>query len=194
MIEEETRKSKPTAIELLIDCSGSMRGEPLTDAKNACRKLISEVVDLNTNEVGITSFANETKDICEMTSDKDTLIASVDNMEAWGGTEMMNGIENSYKKILKSKKADKIIFLMTDGAPNSGDHSEIVSEKMRKENNVRLAVIFIRNSNSRGYNIAQNVARANTLVGESPLFYTSSSMSELGAIFKKVYTDITNVN
>lgn len=194
MIEEETRKSKPTAIELLIDCSGSMRGEPLTDAKNACRKLISEVVDLNTNEVGITSFANETEDICEMTSDKDTLIASVDNMEAWGGTEMMNGIENSYKKILKSKKADKIIFLMTDGAPNSGDHSEIVSEKMRKENNVRLAVIFIGNSNSRGYNIAQNVARANTLVGESPLFYTSSSMSELGAIFKKVYTDITNVN
>ncbi len=171
-----------------------MRGESLADAKNACRKLISEVVDFTTNEVGITSFANNTENICEMTSDQEMLIASVDKMEAWGGTEMMKGIKNSYEKILQSKKTDKIIFLMTDGAPNSGDRSEIISEKMRKENNVRLAVIFIGNPSARGYKIAKNVAAANILVGESPLFYTSNSMSELGKIFKKVYTDITSVN
>lgn len=194
MIEEETKRSNPTAIDLLIDCSGSMRGESLADAKNACRKLISEVVDFTTNEVGITSFANNTENICEMTSDQEMLIASVDKMEAWGGTEMMKGIKNSYEKILQSKKTDKIIFLMTDGAPNSGDRSEIISEKMRKENNVRLAVIFIGNPSARGYKIAKNVAAANILVGESPLFYTSNSMSELGKIFKRVYTDITSVN
>lgn len=192
--EEEVKCGKPMAIDLLIDCSGSMRGEPLIDAKNACRKMISEVVDLSTNEMGITTFENTTTSICAITSDRDKLLNSVDKMEAWGGTEMMKGIESSYQKLLRSKKHEKIVFLMTDGAPNSGDHSEMIAAKMRKENNVRLAVIFIGNPNARGFNIAQNVAKANTLIGERPLFYTSKSMSELGAIFKRVYTDIINID
>ncbi len=194
LLKEDVQRSKPTAIDLLIDCSGSMRGESLADAKNACRKLIADVVDMSVNEVGITEFSDSATSICNMTSDKDTLIRSVDKMIAWGGTSMMKGIESSYEKIIHSDKPDKIIFLMTDGCPNSGDRSEIVAEKIRLENNVRLAVIFIGNPNSRGFAIAQNVARANTLAGEMPLFYTSESMSELGAIFKKVYADITSFN
>nr|MDE6834894.1 VWA domain-containing protein [Ruminococcus sp.] len=194
LLEDDTKRSKPTAIDLLIDCSGSMRGESLADAKNACRKLISDVVDMSVNEVGITTFANSAKSICDMTSDRKALIDSIDDMVAWGGTNMMYGIESSYKKLLTSQKPDKIVFLMTDGSPNGGDRSEIIAEKMRFENNVRLAVIFIGNPNSRGFAIAQNVARANTLAGETPLFYTSKSMSELGAIFKRVYTDITSFN
>jgi molecular chaperone DnaK len=194
MLEEDTKRSKPTAIDLLIDCSGSMSGEPLADAKNACRKLISDVVDLSVNEVGITKFSNSAVSICNLTSDKKKLIKSIDEMTAWGGTSMMKGIESSYEKLLKSSKSDKIIFLMTDGAPNGGDHSEIIAKKMRTENNVRLAVIFIGNPNSRGYSIAKNVSKSNALSEEEPLFYTSKSMSELGAIFKRVYTDITSSN
>jgi len=194
MIEEDVKNTKPTAIDLLIDCSGSMIGQPLTDAKNACRKLISEVVDLSVNEVGITMFSNMAKSICDMTSNKNALIDSIDKMSAAGGTEMMKGIEGSYKKLLNSKKSDKIIFLMTDGSPNYGDHSEVLSEKIRSENNVRLAVIFIGNPGTRGYNIAQYVAKNNTFPGEAPLFYTSKSMSELGTIFRRVYTDITKLN
>ena len=184
-------RGKPMAIDLLIDCSGSMRGEPMTDAKNACRKMVSQIVDLSVNEVGITTFAYASENICDLTSDKKTLLSSIDNMTAWVSTRMMQGIESSYQKVLFSKKTDKIILMMTDGSPDSGDHSEVIAEKMRKESNVRLAVIFIGNPNSRGYSIAQNVAAANTLSGETPLFYTSKSMSELGTIFRKVYTDIT---
>ena len=189
MLEDDTRHSKPTAIDLLIDCSGSMKGESLTDAKNACRRLVS-VVDLCINEVGITTFSDSATSICDMTSDRIKLLNSIDNMSAFGGTKMMKGIESSYKKLLNSSKSDKIVFLMTDGSPNNGDHSEVIAEKMRTENNVRLAVIFIGNPNSRGFEIAKNVSKSNALSGEDPLFYTSKSMSELGTIFKRVYTDI----
>ena len=194
MLEDDTKHSKPTAIDLLIDCSGSMKGESLTDAKNACRRLISDVVDLSVNEVGITTFSNSANSICDMTSDKNKLLSSIDNMSAYGGTRMMKGIESSYKKLLNSSKSDKIVFLMTDGSPNSGDRSEVIAEKMRTENNVRLAVIFIGNPNSRGFGIAKNVSKSNALPGEEPLFYTSKSMSELGAIFKRVYADIISFN
>lgn len=163
----------------------------MTDAKNACRKMVSEIVDLSVNEVGITTFAYNSENLCSLTSDRQTLLKSIGNMIAFGSTQMMRGIEGSYQKVLLSDKADKIVIMMTDGSPDSGDHSEMVAKRMRKENNVRLAVIFIGNPDSRGYSIAQNVAAANTLSGETPLFYTSKSMSELGMIFKKVYADIT---
>ena len=175
--EKRTAGSKPMAIDLLIDCSGSMRGEPLTDAKNACRKMVTEIVDLSVNEVGITTFAYMSKNLCNLTYDRQMLLGSIENMIAFGGTEMMRGIEGSYQKVLLSDKADKIVIMMTDGSPNSGDRSEVIAERMRRENNVRLAVIFIGIPESRGYHIAQNIAAANTLSGETPLFYTSKSMS-----------------
>ena len=107
---------------------------------------------------------------------------------------MMDGIESSRDKLLSSWIADKIIILMTDGEPNSGDRSEILSERMRMEHNIRLAVIFIGSPSDRGYNIAKNIAYANTLDEEEPLYYTSKNMSDLGAIFKEVYGDITRIN
>ena len=191
---EEMGTSKPTAIDLLIDCSGSMRGEPMTDAKNACRKMISKIVDFSVNTVGITAFADNTENICEITSDTQKLSTSIGRMEAWGGTQMSKGIEASYQKILTSDKPEKIIILMTDGSPNTGDCSEMTAQQIRRKDNVRLVVIFIGNPNARGYRIAQNVASANTVEGETPLFYTSESMSKLGDIFQKVYADIINVD
>ncbi len=194
MQETETRGGKPMAIDLLIDCSGSMRGEPMTDAKNACRKMINEIVDLSVNEMGITAFADQPLPICELTSDREELFRSIDQMSAYGGTNMMEGIKSSYQKLLLSSKSDRTVFLMTDGSPNSGDLSETIAEQMRNEHNVRLVVIYIGSDKSRGYPIAQNVAKANTLEGEPLLFYTSKKMSKLGSIFEKVYTDITSFN
>ena len=192
--QEETSRSKPTAIDLLIDCSGSMRGESLTDAKQACYKMIQEIVDFSVNEVGVTAFSDSAKNICNITNDTQQLRTKINDMIAWGGTRMANGIEKSYSKIMESNKEEKIIILMTDGRPNSGDTSEVVAAKIRREHNVRLVVIFIGKPTSKGYTIAQNVAIANTLHEEKPLFYTSERMSELGAIFRRVYTDIINID
>lgn len=188
------RRRKPMAIDLLIDCSGSMAGKPLIDAKDACRKMINEVVDFSVDKMGITSFNIISKSICKLSSDKSLLLNSVDKMKASSWTNMMDGIESSRDKLLSSWIADKIIILMTDGEPNSGDRSEILSERMRMEHNIRLAVIFIGSPSDRGYNIAKNIAYANTLDEEEPLFYTSKNMSDLGAIFKEVYGDITRIN
>lgn len=194
MSEKPAQHSKPMAIDLLIDCSYSMNGEPMADAKNACRRMIFEIVDFSVNEVGITSFYHQTKSICEITSDKSKLMNSIDEMQATGSTIMSKGIDHSCKKLLQSDKPDKIIFMMTDGVPDIGDLPEVSAKNIRHANNVRLAVIYIGQKGSKGYSVAQNVAKANALSGETPLFYTSKSMSELGKIFKRVYTDIINAN
>ncbi len=192
---KEFSNSTPMAIDLLIDVSGSMREEQrLPDAKNACRRMISEIVDFDVHNVGITVFSDYGRSLCEITSDRELLMEKVSEMKAFGGTNMDDGIKTSYKKILKSKMSEKIIILMTDGSPNYGDHSAEIAANIRLENNVRLAVVFIGSSNTRGFSIAQKAAESNSLTGEVPLFYTSESMSELGKIFRRIYSDITARN
>lgn len=185
----------PMAIDLLIDISGSMREEQrLPDAKNACTKMISEIVDFSVHQVGITVFSDYGRSLCDISSDKEALLQKIPEIQAHGGTNLDEGILCSYKKILKSPTSEKIIIVMTDGAPNYGDHSEKIAAEIRAEGNVRLAVIFIGPPNGRGYPIAQKAAAANANSDEVPLFYTSKSMSELGQIFKRVYSDITTKN
>lgn len=182
------------AIDLLIDVSWSMNGKPLLDAKSACTYMISRVVNLSVHQMGVTTFSNNGNSICKITSDMRSLLNCLDSMVADSGTNMMDGIDTSYQKLLKSELPEKIIILMTDGEPNRNDRSEVIAAKIRRDNNVRHAVIFIGSSSSGGYTIAQNVAAANAKAGETPLFYTAKSMSELGKIFQRVYTDITTRN
>lgn len=189
-VMENRNSGKSFSIELLIDVSGSMRGAPLDDAKVACRKMVNEIVDFSSNEVGITAFGSEPTDICEITSDPEKLIESIPLMKSRGTTCMSKGILRSAMKLVDSGKYSKIIFLMTDGSPDGGDHPEKVAAEL-KEKGIKLAVIFIGSPMLRGYDIAQNIAAENTKSGEKPLFYTSNDMSELGSIFKRVYADIT---
>lgn len=190
-LEDDVSSCRPMAIDLLIDVSGSMRGTPLLQAKNACMKMVDEIVDLSIHKMGITAFSDNTFDVCSVTGDKNLLHNGINNMIAYGGTSMMKGIEGSYRKLIEAEEPEKIIFLMTDGAPNTGDRSEAVAKRIREESNVKVAVIFIGSKGNMGYEIARNVALANIIDGENPLFYTAEDMSALGELFREVYADIT---
>ncbi len=183
---------KPMAIDILLDASGSMRGRKMDDAKNACNRLINEIVDLNRNFIGVTQFDDNTSNKCDITNDAVTLCMGVYNIAAGGGTNMDNGIKTSAEKLIKWGQAgyDKTIFLVTDGAPNWGDKSVDIAREIR-DKDIRLVVIYIGSSSSRGFNIAKEIAEANRINdNENTLFYTSNDMSKLGDIFKKVYADI----
>ena len=83
---------------------------------------------------------------------------------------------------------------MTDGEPFDEAASKKLADKIKTDSNVRLAVIYIGKPNEKGYFIATRIAFANAKNGGKPLFYTSERMSELGSIFKRVYSDITKSN
>ena len=42
----------------------------------------------------------------------------VKHMNAGGGTELLRGIQESMKKFTKKRNVAKLLFLLTDGAPN----------------------------------------------------------------------------
>lgn len=181
--------AKSMSIDLLIDVSGSMAGKELRDAKEACFKVVDDIIDLNYNEVGVTAFSDDSVNICNITNNVEFIKKEISKMKAGGGTRMDRGIKASSQKIQAGKYSEKIIFMVTDGAPNSGDKSETIAKMIREENNIRLVVIFIGEPFTRGYQYAEKVAKANALE-EKALFYTSTEMSKLGEIFSTVYADI----
>ena len=107
---------------LVLDVSGSMNGEPLTEMKNAATKFVETVLEKNDkNRVAIVTYSSSAKCICELTSDLDALKENISSLSASGVTNISGGL--SLADTLFRAEAESTIrniVLMTDGLPNRG--------------------------------------------------------------------------
>ncbi len=115
-------------VSLAIDCSGSMYGEPLEDAKNAA---IQAVRTLSPNDlVSIVAFETEAKVVLSATPANDSNIPNVINsLTEGGGTAMYDGIDMAFDLLHKFVTPNMInkLMLFTDGEPTVGpDDDEII--------------------------------------------------------------------
>lgn len=108
----------PVDFELLIDTSGSMRGEPIKQAKLAAVMLINEIIDLDVHRLGIIGFGQRVVEISPLSKDKINLTLSIDHLDTYGGTSMDEAISMG-KFVLENSKNRKVLMIVTDGAPNS---------------------------------------------------------------------------
>lgn len=144
-IERETRA--PLNLVLLIDVSGSMRGDDrLPLVKQAVKKLAES---LNANDrVSIVTYSGEEKIVLEGAagSDYDKIAAAVDSLEAEGCTAGEAGINMAYKLAEDNfiQGGNNRIVMATDGDLNVGISSEeelkALVEKKR-EGGVFLSVL-----------------------------------------------------
>ena len=105
-------------VALAIDCSGSMYGEPLTDAKNAA---IQAVRSLSPNDlVSIVSFESEVKVELSATPATDpNIVNTINSLQVDGATALHGGIDAAFHLLQKSITSNGINKLMvfTDGEP-----------------------------------------------------------------------------
>lgn len=101
---------------LLIDTSGSMSGEPLTQAKRVCAALIDSLGDADTLELIEFSYqATSFKPAPEAATVafKKAAQAWVAQLSASGGTEMLSGVERALREVRSGSQRQ--IVLITDG-------------------------------------------------------------------------------
>lgn len=101
---------------LLIDTSGSMSGEPLTQAKRVCSALIDSLGDDDTLELiefsyQATSFKPAPQ--AATAAFKKAAQAWVAQLSASGGTEMLSGVERALREVRAGSQRQ--IVLITDG-------------------------------------------------------------------------------
>ncbi|XP_048234434.1 inter-alpha-trypsin inhibitor heavy chain H6 isoform X2 [Ricinus communis] len=117
---KQSRKAFRKDVIFIIDISGSMKGGPLENAKNA---LMSSLSKLNSEDsFNIIAFNDETylfSSLMEPATKEALSKASLwlnDNLTAGGGTNIMVPLKQAMKLLAQTTDSIPLIFLITDGA------------------------------------------------------------------------------
>lgn len=128
---------------ILLDVSGSMSGLKIEEAKDACRKLIDQTLDLSIHRLGLIIFGSKAKELCELTNNQNQLLRAVDGVYISGSTNMYSAIKKA-KKIFHKIKGNRAqaVILITDGEPDDYRETLNIAEAAR-EDNISIATIGV---------------------------------------------------
>ncbi len=102
----------PVNVTLVLDASGSMKGQPFTDAKNAA---ISFVDTLGVNDqVGLVTFAQDARVIHPATRNFVAVKKAITNLQLAPDTALYDAVALGTEEANKSPKP-RVVVLMTDG-------------------------------------------------------------------------------
>jgi len=184
-IDKETKKSNqssvtPIDIVLMLDCSGSMRGDDLVQAKNASTNLITKMIDLTVHRMALMSFSDNSHILCELTHDAQNLTSELPNITAGGGTSMISALRDA-EKLLENSTGKKIALMVTDGYPDRRSQTLQCAKKIR-ENGLKIIAIGVGEQFDKNY--------LDEMVGAQNAF-TIKNMSELTKTFEYVINALT---
>ncbi|MFG6098662.1 VWA domain-containing protein [Leptothoe sp. ISB3NOV94-8A] len=113
-------------LEMVIDTSGSMEGEPL-QAVQAGLRIASQQINQG-NQVGLVTFADQPVRRLELTPfdelQQKKLLAAIDQLQADGGTAMYDGVMVALADLMEKRANDPngrfYLLLLSDGDVNEG--------------------------------------------------------------------------
>jgi Mg-chelatase subunit ChlD len=101
----------------LIDCSTSMIGYKLEDAKEGILDFARDAIRKE-YLLGLIEFSSSATILCKPGQDINLLRDCLKTMRAYGGTNMVAAIKMAHEA-LKGLKCDRAIIVATDGQPNN---------------------------------------------------------------------------
>ena len=116
----------PTDLVVVLDRSGSMRGEPMHFAKAAIHELLAQLGPQD--RFGLVTYSSGGRIAIPLETASETArrrwVGSVDAIAANGGTNMAHGLDLGHQ-LLRSRTAGRAprLVLLSDGHANQGDHS-----------------------------------------------------------------------
>lgn len=126
-----------TDIALLMDLSGSMDGRRIEEAMKAGRILVDDILDFNSQKLGMVGFATKAQIISQLSNNRETLLNSViqlkrcmeSNVLGWG-TNMAEAIRLGMD-VVKYSENKRVLILVTDG--EDGVDSTYIAREARRE-------------------------------------------------------------
>ena len=170
----------PIDMVLMLDCSGSMRGDDLVQAKRASTELITKMIDLSVHQMALMSFSDKPKILSELTNDASKLTQELPQIEAYGGTAMIEAL-HAAEKVVENSTRQKIALIVTDGYPDRRQQTLGCARKVR-DNGLKIIAIGV------GVDFDKNYL--DEMVGEKNAF-TIKNMSELTKTFEYVINALT---
>ena len=118
LAQETARKSDPPVVILAVDCSSSMEGDKIRQARRGALEFGQDAVRRG-YQVGVIMFSSAaaTRVVLRPSSALESFQASLEQLTASGSTAMANGIDLAVSEI--GGRPGGVICIVTDGAPNS---------------------------------------------------------------------------
>ena len=113
---------------MVIDNSGSMSGEKITQVKHDATELIESILSDSNNRIGLVSFNSDATKLSDFTSDSAALISLINNLDTPGCTNYYDGFKKAEEVLegyQKQNNRDLIMLFLTDGFPNEQTPNEI---------------------------------------------------------------------
>ena len=136
--EFEAGEIAPRELIFVVDCSGSMRGEPIAAAKQAMRRVITHMQPNDTFRVIRFSEAASQLSQEPLANTTDNIkrgLVYIEQMEGSGGTQMIEGIKAALDYPADPERM-RIVCFMTDGY--IGNETEILAAIEEKLGGARL--------------------------------------------------------
>lgn len=172
----EREKVTPYDIVLLLDNSGSMHYS-LETAKDACRKLVTDFIDLNLHRVAFVTFETYVRLHNHLTHDTNQLVNSINSINSGGGTNMSEAFSVAREELRnRESNATPLVIVVTDGMPDSQITATQEADKI-KSNGIKIAAIGAGDVDH-GY--------LSSLASTAQDYYPINDMSGLSDAFKSI--------
>ncbi|MEN0067285.1 MAG: Hsp70 family protein [Myxococcota bacterium] len=118
-LEDLANNRAPMWVSLVIDCSGSMYGNNIENAKRAALAFVQRTLQSPNRQVSVVAFPGGVKST--LTANLDRLRWAIDSLTPIGSTPMSEGLYDA-RTLLKPKAGIQRVFVvMTDGHPDDPD-------------------------------------------------------------------------
>lgn len=142
-----TENMKISELAIVLDSSGSMKGEPLTRSKEAICQVIDKLGEAN--KIHIINYSTDAQlsysGYINEENQLDVKMMVMDNINAQGSTNIMSGIMCAIKSFFSGEytgRANRRIFLFSDGVVNYGVSKEEEILAIIKLIHIKFAVNF----------------------------------------------------
>ena len=148
-VSTKVKNNQGIDIVMAIDVSASMLAKDLSPNRLEALKQVaaSFIMDRTNDRIGLVEYAGESYTKTPITSDKNIIIRSLNEIKyntiIEGGTAIGMGLATSVNRVKDSKAKSKVIILLTDGVNNSGFIDPNTAAELAIEYGIKIYTIGI---------------------------------------------------